>query len=123
MKDTQLYEQLLGLSAPWSISGVEVDLERNRITVHVQCDRGVVWGDPETGCDRAHVHGWVQRQYCSGSKEGHPMDSSATIAVTGAERLLAWACLADRREAGVCSQWVCGLARCDREGRTACFDA
>jgi len=62
-------------------------------------------------------------QYCSISKESHPMDSSATIAVTGAERLLAWACLADRREAGVCSQWVCGLARCDREGRTACFDA
>jgi transposase len=63
VKDTQLYEQLLGLSAPWSVSGVEVDLERNRITVHVQCDRGVVWGDPETGCDRAHVHGWVQREW------------------------------------------------------------
>lgn len=63
MKDTQLYEQLLGLSKPWSVSRVELELERNRITVHVQCDRGVVWGDPETGCDRAHVHGWVQREW------------------------------------------------------------
>ena len=63
MKDTQLYEQLLGLSAPWSVSRVELELERNRITVHVQCDKGVVWGDPETGCDRAHVHGWVQREW------------------------------------------------------------
>jgi len=63
MKDTQLYEQLLGLSKPWSVSRVEVDLEHNRVTVHVQCKRGVVWGDPETGCDRAHVHGWVQREW------------------------------------------------------------
>jgi transposase len=63
VKDTQLYEQLLGLSAPWSVSRVELELERNRITVHVQCDKGVVWGDPETGCDRAHVHGWVQREW------------------------------------------------------------
>jgi transposase len=63
MKDTQLYEQLLGLSKPWSVNRVEVDLEHNRVTVHVQCKRGVVWGDPETGCDRAHVHGWVQREW------------------------------------------------------------
>ena len=63
MKDTQLYEQLLGLSAPWSVSRVELEIESNRITVHVECDRGVVWGDPETGCDRAHVHGWVRREW------------------------------------------------------------
>ena len=47
MKDTQLYEQLLGLSKPWSVSRVELELERNRITVHVQCDRGVVWQSTE----------------------------------------------------------------------------
>lgn len=63
MKDTQLYEQLLGLSKPWSVSRVELEIDSNRITVHVQCDRGVVWGDPETGVDRAHVHGWVQREW------------------------------------------------------------
>jgi transposase len=63
MKDTQLYEQLLGLSKPWSVERVEVELKSNRITVHVQCDRGVVWGDPESGCDRAHVHGWVEREW------------------------------------------------------------
>lgn len=63
MKDTQLYEQLLGLSKPWSVRHVELEIESNRITVHVRCDRGVVWGDPETGADRAHVHGWVQREW------------------------------------------------------------
>ena len=63
MKDTQLYEQLLGLSKPWSVDRVDLELEQSRITVHVQCDQGVVWGDPETGQDRAHIHGWVERSW------------------------------------------------------------
>lgn len=63
MKDTQLYEQLLGLSKPWSVSRVDVELGHNRITVHVECAEGVVWIDPETGHDRAHIHGWVERSW------------------------------------------------------------
>ena len=63
MKDTQLYEQLLGLSKPWSVEQVEVDLDGGHITVHVKCARDVVWGDPETNEDRAHVHGWVTKQW------------------------------------------------------------
>jgi transposase len=63
MKDTQLYEQLLGLSKPWSVDRVELELEQNRITVHVQCEHGTVWGDPETGQDRAYIHGWVERSW------------------------------------------------------------
>ena len=63
MKDTQLYEQLLGLSKPWSVDRVDLELEDNRITVHVECDKGTVWGDPETGQDRAHIHGWVERTW------------------------------------------------------------
>lgn len=63
MKDTQLYEQLLGLSKPWSVSQVELELEHNRITVHVQCARDQVWCDPETLQDRAHVHGWIKREW------------------------------------------------------------
>ena len=59
MKDTQLYEQRLGLSKPWSVARVDLELEDSRITVHVKCEQGVVWGDPETGQDRAHIHGWV----------------------------------------------------------------
>jgi transposase len=63
MKDTQLYEQLLGLNKPWSVDRVELELEQKRITVHVQCEQGTVWGDPETGQDRAHVHGWAERSW------------------------------------------------------------
>jgi transposase len=63
MKDVQLYERLLDLSKPWSVERVDVDLDGGRVTVYVQCERGVVWGDPETGQDRAHVHGWVRREW------------------------------------------------------------
>jgi transposase len=63
MRDTQLYEQLLGLSKPWSVERVDVDLEGGLITVHVVCARDVVWGDPETNADRAHVHGWIKRDW------------------------------------------------------------
>jgi transposase len=63
MKDTQLYEQLLGLSKPWSVQRVDVDLSGNLVTVFVECAKGVVWGDPETGEDRAHVHGWIRREW------------------------------------------------------------
>ena len=63
MKDTQLYEQLLGLSKPWSVGQVTIELELNRITVRVECDPDTYWVDPETGKDRAHVHGWVDRQW------------------------------------------------------------
>jgi len=63
MKDTQLYEQLLGLSKPWSVERVELALEAGTVTVQVQCDKGTVWGDPEAPGQRAHVHGWVRREW------------------------------------------------------------
>lgn len=63
MKDTQLYEQLLGLSKPWSVEKVELALERGTVTVYVQCDRRTVWGDPEAPGKRAHVHGWTRREW------------------------------------------------------------
>ena len=63
MKDTQLYEQLLGLTKPWSVEKVELALEAGNVTVHVRCDKGTVWGDPEAPGERAHVHGWVRREW------------------------------------------------------------
>ena len=65
MKDTQFYEQLLGLSTPWSVERVELWLEGTGgvVTVHVKCDRGTVWGDPDALGQRAHVHGWVRREW------------------------------------------------------------
>lgn len=63
MKDTQLYEQLLGLTKPWSVERVELALDQGTVRVFVRCDRGTVWGDPEAPGQRAHVHGWVRREW------------------------------------------------------------
>jgi transposase len=60
MKDTQLYEQLLGLSKPWFVSQVDIDMANLRIVVTVQCAEDQVWADPRTKT-RAHIHSWQER--------------------------------------------------------------
>ena len=62
MKDTQLYQQLLGLNTPWSVASVDVDMEKLLITVHVECAKGVLWADPKTQT-RAHIHSWQERTW------------------------------------------------------------
>ena len=63
MKDTTLYEQLLGLSTPWSVRSVDLSLREQRVTVEVMLDPGQVWSDPTDNTRRAHVHGWHERQW------------------------------------------------------------
>lgn len=63
MKDTELYEQLLGLTEPWSVKQVELSIENNRVTVEVELQRGIIWSDPEVEGGRAHIHGWTERQW------------------------------------------------------------
>lgn len=63
MKDTQLYQQLLGLSEPWSVAKVDLSLDHSTVRVHVRCDPSTVWGDPEAPGQRAYVHGWTEREW------------------------------------------------------------
>jgi transposase len=63
MKDTALYEQLLGLKSPWSVSSVDMSMTDQRVTVHVQLKEGQVWADPTNERARAHIHGWKTRQW------------------------------------------------------------
>lgn len=50
MHDRQLYEQILGIQAPWFVERVELELEYGRVHVHLaHHDRGV-WRCPK--CDR-----------------------------------------------------------------------
>lgn len=62
MKDTQLYQQLLGLSAPWSVTQVDIDMDKNLIIVRIECSPKQVWVDPVTR-KRAHVHSWSERTW------------------------------------------------------------
>ena len=46
MKDTALYEHLLGLQSPWSVKSVDLSLTERRVVVEVILKRIQVWADP-----------------------------------------------------------------------------
>jgi hypothetical protein len=51
MKDTALYEQLLGLRTPWSVKKVDLSLTDQRVVVEVVLKKGQVWSDPTDVCE------------------------------------------------------------------------
>ena len=61
MQDTQLYQQILGLVAPWRVTGVRMDVVAGAIEVAVACEE-TVWACPECG-KRAHVHDRERRTW------------------------------------------------------------
>lgn len=63
MKDTTLYEHLLGLKSPWSVKSVDLSLEEQRVVVEVVLKSGQVWADPTDSARRAHINGWHERQW------------------------------------------------------------
>ena len=63
MKDTALYEHLLGLKSPWSVKSVDLSLAEQRVVVEVVLKRGQVWADPMDNAKRAHINGWSERQW------------------------------------------------------------
>jgi len=42
MRDVELYRTLLGLTAPWPVAGVDVDMEGRLVVVWVRCGAGAV---------------------------------------------------------------------------------
>ncbi len=63
MKDTALYEQLLGLKSPWSVKKVDLSLADQCVVVEVVLKKGQVWADPTDATKRAHFNGWSERQW------------------------------------------------------------
>jgi transposase len=63
MKDTALYEHLLGLKTPWSVKSVDLSLADQRVVVEVVLKQGQVWADPTDITKRAHINGWSERQW------------------------------------------------------------
>lgn len=61
MNDTKLYEQILGLQAPWSVTAVALKKDEGIIEVQVAC-ADTVWACPECG-KRMHIHTWDQRRW------------------------------------------------------------
>jgi len=63
MRDTALYEHLLGLKTPWSVKSVDLSLADQRVVVEVVLKPGQAWADPKDSSKRAHINGWTERQW------------------------------------------------------------
>lgn len=61
MKDFELYQQILGLVAPWQVAAVTLKREARAVEVRVRCTEGL-WACP-TCAQRMHVHDWVERSW------------------------------------------------------------
>ena len=49
MESKELYQCLLGLSSPWTVGRVELDMGKQRVDVHVEHPKGTRFGCPECG--------------------------------------------------------------------------
>ena len=69
MRDTELYQQILGLVSPWTVSEVTLDVEAGTVTVRVEHPEGCGWKCPEcsheSGCyDHADERRWRHLDTC-----------------------------------------------------------
>jgi len=61
MNDKDLFAHAIGVESPWSVQDVQIDLEAQRVEVHVECTP-TVWADPATQ-QRVHLHGYESRRW------------------------------------------------------------
>lgn len=61
MNEREFYQQVLGLSKPWKVKAVRMELKQRQIVVEVECEEQI-WGNPISGA-RAHVHEWNLRRW------------------------------------------------------------
>lgn len=69
MQDRQLYQQILGIAAPWRVERVELDLEQGEVNVFLEHPRNARWNCPECGreCplhDHQSVRTWRHLDTC-----------------------------------------------------------
>jgi transposase len=69
MRDTQLYQRILGLEEPWKVKDVELDVDAGRVDIRVEHESGVLWACPECGrtlsCyDHADERAWRHLDTC-----------------------------------------------------------
>lgn len=60
MNATEFYARLLGLSQPWEVVGVRLDMEQQEVEVEVAC-QSPRWGGEEG--QRLHLHGYEERRW------------------------------------------------------------
>ena len=51
MRDTELYQNLLGIASPWSVDSVTMDVANQRVDVTVVHPPKILFGCPECGME------------------------------------------------------------------------
>ena len=69
MQDKELYEELLGIKAPWKVSRIELDVKAERVDVWTEHSEGESWSCPECGeglgiYDHAEERSWRHLDTC-----------------------------------------------------------
>lgn len=69
MRDTTLYQHLLGLTEPWTVARVELNVPTQRVDVWVEHPKGLEWPCPECGAtgslhDHAAERAWRHLDSC-----------------------------------------------------------
>jgi transposase len=63
MRDTQLYQQILGLSEPWHVQRIDLQIPTKQVHVFVEHRPGVVWCCPVCGRELAGYDHAEERQW------------------------------------------------------------
>lgn len=59
MKDTEFFEQALGLVEPWRVKSVRMEVAARRVEVELECGK-TAWGE---GGERLHIQGYEERTW------------------------------------------------------------
>jgi len=62
MKDTSLYQQILGATEPWSVSDVRLDAEKLTVDVRLTVKADAIWACPQCR-SRMHIKEWRTRRW------------------------------------------------------------
>ena len=62
MKDSSLYQQILGDTTPWKVSHVSLNVNKKVIEVTLNLDPAAIWACPKC-CGRMHVKDWRERSW------------------------------------------------------------
>jgi len=60
VKDTEFFEAALGLTEPWRVEEIKMDLGSGTVEVIIECKAGTMWA--EEG-ERLHIHSWEEREW------------------------------------------------------------
>jgi transposase len=62
MKDTEFFERALGLTKPWEVKAVRMDVGNRKVEIEIECTAKTMWFDAETE-ERLHIQGYEKRRW------------------------------------------------------------